>query len=303
MNRSGVFSGIVARAAYPGVLITSVAFAAVLLDHGVSPSLATPMVFVATLLLTGALERAWPHERAWNPPGRETVQDWLYLALAGATQAAARVLGQLLALVVAIALVRWLGPRPWPRGWPLWAQAALGLALADLGKYWLHRLAHERPWLWRFHAAHHAPIRMYSLNGVRLHPVNMLWNLVLDAGIPLALGLEGRAVALVAVFRGTVSVLQHANVEMRLGGLNWILSTPELHQWHHSAALDEAHANYGSTFIVWDILFGTRRLPRDRRAPESLGLAEGGVHPRRFWHQLIGPWCHPQRGAEPRAAG
>lgn len=290
MSARRAFSWVAARAVYPGVLFASLALAAALLDRGLSPSVTATVVFLATLALTAALEWARPYDRAWIPSAREALEDGAYLGIAAVMQAVSRAAGELVALVAALALSDWLGPRPWPQGWPAWAQVALALALADLGKYWLHRLAHERPWLWRFHTEHHAPARMYSLNSVRLHPVNLLWNLILDASIPLALGLSGRALALAAVLRGTVSILQHANVDMRTGVLDWVFSTPALHQWHHSAALDEAQANYGSTLIVWDLLFGTRKMPSDRRAPTALGLPEGTFHPSRLRHQLAAPW-------------
>ncbi|CAN5913294.1 sterol desaturase family protein [soil metagenome] len=278
------------RVAYPLVVFASIGSAAGLVHLGLAPGLTAAAAFVVALLVTALLEHAHPLERAWLPSPRAMKQDALYLGLVSLSQMAARLLGQLLATLVARALVGVLGPGPWPRGAPLVAQCLLALLLADFAKYWLHRLAHERPWLWRFHAEHHSPRRMYSLNGVRLHPVNALWNLVLDAGIPLALRLDASEVLWIAVVRGAVSVLQHANVEMRLGPLDWIFSTPVLHRWHHSVKLEEANANYGSTFIVWDILFRTRHLPRGRRVPASLGLADGTSHPEGLWEQLALPW-------------
>jgi ornithine lipid hydroxylase len=275
---------------YPAVLGGSLMVSAELLRRGVSPGSSTTIAFVAALLVVFAVERVQPHERSWNASPREAALDLGYLAIAGATQGVAAGIAQVVGVVTTLALASWLGPKPWPGGWPAWAQALLAFGLADLGKYLLHRLSHERAWLWRFHAAHHAPVRMYSLNGVRLHPVNILWNLVLDIGVSVALGLQGRELALVATFRGTITVLQHANIELRLGPLNWLLSTPTLHQWHHSSELAESNANYGASLIVWDVLFGTRRLS-SAGVPAALGLAPGAVHPRRLWHQLVWPWC------------
>jgi len=280
-----IISWVVARAAYPGIVVSSLVFASRLLDRGVAVGLVVTSAFVLALGLTALLEQIQPFDR----DTRATWLDAAYLGLASVVQTFGRLLGQAFATVLGVLLVSHFGPRPWPHGWPLWTQIALAVTLADLGKYWIHRVAHERAWLWRFHAEHHAPAQMYSLNGVRLHPVNLLWNVGLDAGVPLALGLDGRAVILAAVFRGTISVLQHANAELSLGPLNWIFSTPQLHRWHHSAVLREANANYGSTFIVWDVLFGTRLLPSGR--PAALGLADGTRHPRHLWKQLAWPWC------------
>lgn len=278
--------------AYPLTLVATVAAAAALLERGAPAAVVSTAAILAVLALTAILERLSPHVPAWNEAAAADVRtDAAYLATAWIPQAAARALGQAVAVLLTLGLGAWLGPKPWPPGWPLWTQILLAVLVADLGKYWLHRLSHERAALWRFHAAHHSPGRMYSLNGLRLHPVNMLWNLALDVGVPLLLGLQGSAVVLAGVFRSTVSLLQHANVSLRLGPLNWIFSTPALHQWHHSRVLAEGNTNYGSTFILWDVLFGTRFLPAQRTAPEALGLAGGAVHPRRFLSQLLWPFC------------
>lgn len=84
---------------------------------------------------------------------------------------------------------------------------------------------------------------------------------------------------------------------MRFGGVNRILSTPEVHLFHHSASRSEADANYGATFSFWDVLFGTFVSPRGRPLPARLGLADGGVEPRRFVHQLLWPWCAARKAA------
>lgn len=132
---------------------------------------------------------------------------------------------------------------------------------------------------------------MYSLNGVRLHPVNLLWNLGIDAAVPLLLGLEPRAVVVVAVLRGSVAVLHTPTCASCSARSNWILSTPDLHAFHHSTAMEEARSNYGSTLVVWDVVFGTRRLPAGNPAG-ALGLAEGAAHPSELRAQLLFPLCH-----------
>ncbi len=285
---------------YPGIVAGSMGVASVLADRGIAPGLAATAAFLAALGATAALERFRPRERAWNATLGEAGPDAIYLGLAALVQRVVGVVAHAVLVTVGVALAAWLQRRGLQHAQSSIPLAVVALAISDLGKYAIHRFAHEHAWLWRFHAAHHAPTRMYSLNGVRLHPVNLLWNLGLDAGIPALLGLDGRAILILGALRGAVSVLQHANVEMRLGPLNWIFSTPELHQWHHSAELVEGNANYGSTFIVWDVLFGTRLLPRDRRAPRALGLSAGGVQPRAVRHQLAWPWCE-RRAATCRA--
>lgn len=128
------------------------------------------------------------------------------------------------------------------------------------------------------------------LNGLRVHPVNLLWLLAVDVMLPLALGVSPDVAALAAILRSTLAVLQHANLAMRPGVLNWIFSTPELHHWHHSADLAEGNSNYGATLIVWDVLFHTRRLPADRTRAAVIGVA-GAPLPRRWLGQILWPFC------------
>lgn len=281
---------VIARAAYPGVLVGSLLLADVLLALELPGVLTSTLAFIGVLLVTLGLERALPHVASWNAPRAEARQDLAYVLLAAALQPLGKLAGLALASAASLAIVALLGPRELA-GLPMAARALIAFALADLGKYALHRLAHERPGWWRFHAEHHAPRRMYALNATRLHPVNLLWNLGLDAAAPALLGLDLHTATLLAVLRGTVALLQHANVRLALGPLSWIFSTPEVHQWHHSAELAEANSNYGSTLIVWDVLFGTRRLPRDRPVPVALGIADGSVRPAALRDQIVWPFC------------
>ncbi len=158
-----------------------------------------------------------------------------------------------------------------------------------------HRIAHERPGWWRFHAAHQAPSSMYSLNGVRIHPVNLAWNLGADTFAALALGLDGTTFALVGSFRSVIAVLQHADLDLNLRGLNLVFSTPDLHRFHHSANLAEGNTNYGSTLIVWYVMFGTRFLRVG--APRELGLSGNQWHPKGFVATLCWPFWKRCRAA------
>jgi sterol desaturase/sphingolipid hydroxylase (fatty acid hydroxylase superfamily) len=88
-------------------------------------------------------------------------------------------------------------------------------------------------------------------------------------------------------------------VDVRLGPLNWIFSGPDLHRWHHSSVIEESNKNYGATLIFWDILFGTRFLPKDRRTPAILGIPQIPTFPKTFLGQLWVPfrWVKLKQGA------
>jgi sterol desaturase/sphingolipid hydroxylase (fatty acid hydroxylase superfamily) len=64
----------------------------------------------------------------------------------------------------------------------------------------------------------------------------------------------------------------------------------EPHRWHHSRTLQEANSNYGSNLIIWDLLFGTFFLPRDRQPPEAIGIGDMPAFPSRYLEQLASPF-------------
>jgi len=57
------------------------------------------------------------------------------------------------------------------------------------------------------------------------------------------------------------SFASHANIDFRLGFLNYVFSMTELHRMHHSRQIRECDSNYGGTTIIWDILFNSRIQP------------------------------------------
>ena len=123
----------------------------------------------------------------------------------------------------------------------------------------------------------------------RLHPVDTML-LYLTSFLPLlVLGCPPLVIALFTVFDSVFGVIQHCNIRLTLGPLNWVLSAPELHRWHHSRRVEEANANYGSNLIVWDLVFGTYFLPADRRPPVDVGVAGMPDFPRDWVGQVLSP--------------
>ena len=151
-------------------------------------------------------------------------------------------------------------------GLPLWARLACGLAVSEIGGYWGHRWTHEVPLLWRFHQLHHAPTHVDWLISSRAHPVDQVFE-KLCALIPLyVLGLvqptaSGAGLAAWISIVGSIwGFFIHANVRWRLGPLEWLVSTPAFHHWHHTNDEHRDH-NYAALFPVVDRLFGTHHLP------------------------------------------
>ena len=81
------------------------------------------------------------------------------------------------------------------------------------------------------------------------------------------------------------SYLIHANVRWRLGVLEWLITSPAFHHWHHTRD-GEINHNY-STMLPWmDRIFGTYHLPR-ADWPEAYGIM--ATMPDSLSEQLIYP--------------
>lgn len=276
--------------AFPLILGATLALAMLLLPRlGPLPTLLVAQAFGALAVLVG--ERLLPFRREWNRSHGDLGTDLLHAVVSGvgATQLA-RPLAAAVGVAIAGALSRHLGLALWPSGWPLLAQLALALVIAELPQYWLHRWQHERDWLWRFHAVHHSAPRLYWLNAARFHPVD-LGLLYLVGYVPLiALGCPEETIMLFALFDAVFGMLQHSNIAVRLGPLNYVFSMAEPHRWHHSRVLAEANSNYGSNLIVWDLVFGSFFLPAGRRPPAAIGIADMPAFPQRWPAQMAAPF-------------
>jgi sterol desaturase/sphingolipid hydroxylase (fatty acid hydroxylase superfamily) len=82
-----------------------------------------------------------------------------------------RIIGIALLFVVAALPLLWV--RSFDVEGALSTEAAVAVAatLALVGQYWGHRLAHQVPLLWRFHAVHHSIEGMGWVASGRLHPL------------------------------------------------------------------------------------------------------------------------------------
>jgi sterol desaturase/sphingolipid hydroxylase (fatty acid hydroxylase superfamily) len=163
--------------------------------------------------------------------------------------------------------------------WPLWQRVMVALVVEEIGYYWAHRLTHEVPLLWQFHAVHHSAGQMDWLVNSRVHPVDMVFTRLCGLAPLYALGLAAPLAGtanLVPVLVLVIGILWgffvHANVRWRFGPLEWLLATPAFHHWHHTNdGPDCVNKNYAAMFPWVDGMFGTLLLPRDRR-PERYGI-------------------------------
>jgi sterol desaturase/sphingolipid hydroxylase (fatty acid hydroxylase superfamily) len=148
-------------------------------------------------------------------------------------------------------------------------QACLMLLISDFLSYWVHRAFH-RQWLWPFHAVHHSSVDLDWLSSVRVHPVNDIVMRV-AAVVPLvALGFAPLSLVAVTPILTAMAILIHSNVDWDFGPFRTVIASPRFHRWHHTVETEARDKNFAGFFPVWDILFGTYYMPRDRR-PTAFG--------------------------------
>jgi sterol desaturase/sphingolipid hydroxylase (fatty acid hydroxylase superfamily) len=219
---------------------------------------------------------SWPLERLWRrhpvPVRRLALRtDLAYAAAQPALQFATVVV----AVVVGVVSLAWLPGlmlRPVVTALPPLAQAVGGFIIFDFLIYWTHRWGHTVPLFWRFHCVHHSTRHLDWVSGFRAHPLDGAF--IAPAVVFLiAAGVDNRVTGAFAIVQFLVGLGAHLNVRFRLRPLWPVVMTPEFHHWHHELAEDAHHSNYSTFLPIWDILFGTYRMPRDVR-PQRYGIAE-----------------------------
>lgn len=195
------------------------------------------------------------------------------------------------------------------RGWglfnalevPLWLAVLLSVLLLDLVIYLQHVLFHAVPGLWRLHRMHHADLEFDVTTGLRFHPVEIMFSMVIKLAVVAALGAPAVAVLIFEVLLNATSMFNHANIRLPTGVdrvLRWFVVTPDMHRVHHSVIPAETNSNYGFNLPWWDRLLGTyRSQPEAGHEGMNIGLKQFR-NPRELWldRMLVQPLRGPASG-------
>lgn len=275
---------------FPLVITAVVASSWLMMISGVDPALAILGPQLAAFITVAVSERIFPYHAQWLHSHKDIRVDATHTVGIGITT------GLLGPFVVSsgVAIGGWLstqiGIGLWPQEWPLVMQIALAMIIGELPGYWVHRWQHKWDFLWRFHSVHHSAPRLYWLNAGRFHPLDLIATYVPSYLLLVILGANELILAYFGLLSAVHGIFQHANLQLKLGPLNWIFSMAELHRWHHSRTLHESNSNYGQTISIWDWVFGTRYLPQDREPPRDIGIANLPNFPMTWWAQIKAPF-------------
>lgn len=288
---------ILAHTVFPFTLILSFFIGYKLVENGITSLTLLGFVLLPIIygLYCAPLERLMPYSRKWLEGGNDTAVD-IIMYFSGAFWSG--ISGLIVSALFIIGMVEMLEPyghNLWPDHWNLIIQVTLFILIKDFFRYWFHRALHEIPFLWRIHAAHHSVERLYWLNGIRAHPLEILSQAIFYA-IPLALVQPSAEVALVAVIlQLSIGIFQHSNIDLELGWWEYVFSIGDNHRYHHYPDKGIGDSNYGGEFIVWDILFGTFHNPRDERPHDNIGIGTAPDYPMTVAGLYIAPFLPNQK--------
>jgi len=261
--------------------------------NNVNIFISTYIPILLSVALINYLEKKMPYRSQWLPNSKDIKQDASYMILVQLLLP--RCIGFLIIILLANVIQNYDAAIAtiWPHKLPVIFQALMMLLVADFLRYWLHRLSHRWKPLWKLHEIHHSPKKLYWMNVGRFHPLEKVLQYIFDALPFIILGVSQEVLALYFVFYAVNGFFQHCNIDLRLGFLNYLISGPELHRWHHSKRIHESDNNFGNNLIIWDVIFSTRYLPNNRSVSD-LGVLDDH-YPTSFSAQLVSPFIDKRK--------
>ena len=219
-----------------------------------------PVVAGGTFIVLLLLEARRPLRTPVEPKSRRLARNAALLAVSAGCVA-------LLQAAFLAALVAWVERH---RVGLLWRVAladrwriVLGVLALDYTLWHWHRWNHVVPFLWRFHAVHHADRELDASTGARFHFGEMSLSVGYRALQVLVTGADAPTLAVWSALLIPSVLFHHSNLRLpprveRL--LVPFIVTPRMHTIHHSNWREETDSNWSSLLSIWDRLHGTLRL-------------------------------------------
>lgn len=273
---------------YPFTMVSSVVLFYLFKDTDNNFIASTYISLLFSSVVIFFFEYYMPFNMEWKPGKKDWINDAIYFVFIQSLLSKALVWLTVVFLMAFLANNNLILTTIWPQNLPIAVQVILVILISDFLRYWLHRLSHTIPFLWRFHAVHHSVDKLYWLNTSRFHPIEKALQFSLDVLPFMLIGVSQEVIALHFVLYAVNGSFQHCNIIIKYGWLNYVVSSGDLHRWHHSREIDESNNNYGNNVIIWDLIFGSFFLPKDR-VVEELGL-KNKEYPSDFLNQMKTPF-------------
>ena len=242
----------------------------------------TLLLMALALIISFSVERIIPHKKSWNRTQNDLGRDIAHFLVNETMNFSAMFLLPFLSIFS-------LFPEVWPSDWPFAFQLLFAVVVLDIGSTLFHYLCHKNAFFWRFHAIHHAPTRLYGLNGIMKHPAFQAIDGLFAFGPLLIIGIP-QGVAFALIFCVFIQLLiQHTNADIKTGPFRVLFATAELHRFHHLKGR-AGDVNFGLFFSVWDRFLGTTYF--EHRAPlDNTEIGIGNTdYPIDYWSQIRKPF-------------
>ena len=235
------------------------------------------------------MEKVIPYRKDWLESQKDIPSDIArtFLTLPLASKIAEIILPSLL-FYPAVWLTQFTKIHLYHNNMPLILAFFITLLVAEFFYYWMHRISHTLPFLWRFHAIHHGAPRIYWANAGRFHFFDAFLGGFAYLLPIILLGAPNSIILLIITFSAVTGFLEHVNIDFKAGWLNYIFNTAQLHRWHHSEQIKESNSNYGKALIIWDLVFNSFYFPKKKKV-NQVGI-EGDLIPNGFWKQGWHPY-------------
>lgn len=185
------------------------------------------------------------------------------------------------------------------------AIAVILCVVIDFGYFCMHYLEHKVDFLWELHKVHHSATFLSPITAVRTHPLaerleSLCVTLILCVPMGTIMYLYGLNYVEIALLMAAghkfgevlvLEVLHHTQFPISFGWLDYVLVSPRVHQFHHSAKYEHWDCNIGIRLSIWDTLFGTLVLPPKGEVMRP-GIGRGAAYDQRY-HSLHGAFVQP----------
>ena len=297
---------IVSYAAWPLLVFGTLFSVYRLIGIGIGPISVMAPITLITFLIVTYLEFKFPFKKGWGPNKQQMKIDLTHFVF---TELSNQLIFRQLAVILIAAFGYQINQDLVARGpWILLGlnqlhpaiQILISMAALDLMLYWQHRLMHEVPWLWKLHSVHHSADGMSALNAIRNH----LLGPIVTSGLTLVFSFLGQSAEVYFTTLSFIVIkgwLQHANVDLKTGLLDYLFMTPNNHRWHHSTEDVPGNSNFGLITPFWDFVpwhrvpFLGRMLSIQRRtfyrdalreAPEEVGIKDHKIDSKKSSFQI-----------------